>query len=168
MILSGPEIAREVTAGRIVITPFSKEQINPNSYNYRLGTTLKEYVAGHDGETSFREIPIPESGIILKPQMMYLSHTAEVIGSSHYAMSLIGRSSLGRLGLFLQISANLGHTASEHQWTLELVACQPIRLYAGMIVGQVSFWENSGTVVPYEGTYGHLSNTQESRFKTDL
>jgi hypothetical protein len=44
----------------------------------------------------------------------------EELGSRKYAMSLIGRSSIGRLGLFLQVSANLGHTGSSHCWTLEL------------------------------------------------
>lgn len=54
-------------------------------------------------------------------------------------MSLIGRSSTGRLGLFLQVSADLGHTGAEHKWTLELVAAKPIKIYPNMIIGQISF-----------------------------
>ena len=64
-------------------------------------------------------------------------------------MSLIGRSSTGRLGLFLQVSADLGHTGSVHNWTLEIVAAKAIVIYPGMIVGQISFWENLGDVSPY-------------------
>ena len=162
MILTGSKIKEEVARGTIKISPFSEEQVNPNSYNYRLGPILKVY-KNFDGEKSlFEEILIPEEGYVLQPGQMYLGHTKEIIGSSTYAMSLIGRSSMGRYGLFLQVSANLGHTTSEHQWTLEMVAALPIRVYPGMIIGQVSFWRNFGAIVEYGGRYGHLNHPQES------
>jgi len=162
MILTGSKIKEEIARGTIKISPFSEEQVNPNSYNYRLGTILKVY-KNFDGEKSlFEEILIPEEGYVLQPGQMYLGHTKEIIGSSTYAMSLIGRSSMGRYGLFLQVSANLGHTTSEHQWTLEMVAALPIRVYPGMIIGQVSFWRNFGAIVEYGGRYGHLNHPQES------
>lgn len=162
MILTGSKIKEEVARGAIKISPFSEEQVNPNSYNYRLGPLLKVYKS-FDGEKSlFEEVLIPEEGYVLQPGQMYLGHTKEIVGSSSYAMSLIGRSSMGRYGLFLQVSANLGHTTSEHQWTLEIVASLPIRVYSGMIIGQVSFWRNFGTVIEYDGQYGRLNNPQES------
>lgn len=162
MILTGSKIIEEVIAGSIVITPFNEEQINPNSYNYRLGSTLKIFDS-FDGEKSvFREIEIPEGGYTLEPGRMYLGHTEEIIGSFKYAMSLIGRSSMGRCGLFLQVSANLGHTTSEHKWTLELVAAKAMRLYPRMKIGQVSFWKNFGDVEKYNGKYGFLNHPQES------
>lgn len=162
MILTGCKIEEELKAGNIRIEPFSEDQINPNSYNYRLGSTLKVFDYFDGNKSVFKEITIPESGYILEPKKMYLGHTKEIIGSSKYAMSLIGRSSLGRYGLFLQVSANLGHTTSEHQWTLELVATLPIRLYPGMEIGQVSFWENLGVIKRYSGQYGFLNYPQES------
>lgn len=162
MILTGSKIKEEIRNGSIKIDPFSEDQVNPNSYNYRLGPVLKIFKS-FDGERSlFEEITIPKDGYVLQPGQMYLGHTKEVIGSSIYAMSLIGRSSMGRYGLFLQISANLGHTTSEHQWTLEIVAAQPIRIYPGMIIGQVSFWCNFGAVTEYDGRYGRLNHPQES------
>lgn len=162
MILTGSKITEEVKQGNIVINPFCAEQINPNSYNYRLGSTIKVFDR-FDGEKSiFKEIKIPEDGYILEPKKMYLATTKEIIGSSKYAMSLIGRSSMGRYGLFLQVSANLGHTTSKHQWTLEIVAVLPIKLYPGMIIGQVSFWKNYGDVENYNGKYGFLNHSQES------
>lgn len=162
MILTGSKIAEEVRAGNIIIDPFNEDQINPNSYNYRLGSTLKIFDS-FDGEKSvFSEIEIPENGYVLEPGKMYLGHTMEIIGSSKYAMSLIGRSSMGRYGLFLQVSANLGHTTSKHKWTLELVAVKAIKLYPGMKIGQVSFWRNFGDVEKYDGRYGFLNYPQES------
>jgi dCTP deaminase len=156
MILTGSQIIEDLLSGEISIDPFDRNAVNPNSYNYRLGERIK--VFDHfDGQRSiFREVVIPEDGIVLSPRQMYLGHTFEVIGSHKYAMSLIGRSSLGRLGLFLQLSANLGHTMSRHCWTLEIMCAHPIRIYPRMIIGQVSFWHNEGTIVqtsPYYALY---------------
>lgn len=146
MILTGTKITEEIKKGNIVIEPFSIKQINPNSYNYRLGSTIKIFDKFDGVKSIFKEIEIPKDGYVLEPRKMYLATTKEIIGSSKYAMSLMGRSSMGRYGLFLQVSANLGHTTSKHQWTLEIVAALSIRLYPEMIIGQVSFWKNKGDV----------------------
>lgn len=164
MILTGSEIKKEVDSGNIVIEPYSEDQINPNSYNYRLGEKVKVF-SSFDGEKShFEEVDIPEDGFILVPGKMYLANTFEVIGSKKYAMSLIGRSSLGRLGLFLQLSANLGHTTSCHRWTLEIYACLPFKIYPHMKIGQVSFWKNKGKIDRYSGKYGRCSQIKESLY----
>ncbi len=162
MILTGNKIEKEIQVGNIVIKPFCADQINPNSYNYRLGSSLKVFDRFDNEKAVFKEVKIPVSGYVLETGKMYLANTKEIIGSSKYAMSLIGRSSIGRYGLFLQVSANLGHTTSEHKWTLEIVATLPIKLYPGMIIGQVSFWKNFGAVKKYDGQYGHLNHPQES------
>jgi dCTP deaminase len=162
MILTGKEISKQVMNGDIYIDPFSQDEINPNSYNYRLSDTIKIFKKMEGQKPIFENIIIPEDGLILVPQQLYLAHTFEMIGSRKYAMSLIGRSSIGRLGLFLQISANLGHTTSKHQWTLELIAIQKIKIYPRMIIGQVSFWENKGEVEIYTGRYGRVNSIQES------
>jgi len=162
MIITGRKISEEVKSGNIIISPFSEAQVNPNSYNYCLGSKLKIFDK-FDGEKSiFKEIEIPKEGYVLETGKMYLGHTKEIIGSSKYAMSLIGRSSMGRYGIFLQVSANLGHTTSKHKWTLELVAAKAIRLYPGMKIGQVSFWKNFGKIEKYNGKYGFLDHPQES------
>ena len=162
MILTGSEIEKCIQQGSIIITPFSADQVNPNSYNYRIGDNIKVFDS-FDGKTcQFKLVKIPREGIILYPKQMYLGNTMEIIGSNIYAMSLIGRSSLGRLGLFLQLSANLGHTTACHQWTLEMYAVQPIKIYPRMIIGQVSFWTNEGDIHQYQGTYGKYNIPQES------
>lgn len=154
MILTGNEIEKQRNSGRITIEPFNRDQINPNSYNYRLGSKLGvPKLPFSDEATGFDFIEIPADGYRLEAGIMYLGHTCERLGSNVYAMSLIGRSSLGRLGLFLQVSANLGHTGSCHQWTLELVAAAPIIIYSGMRIGQISFWLNEGRPDLYEGGY---------------
>jgi dCTP deaminase len=168
MILTGSEIKKEVLRGNITLSPFNEEQINPNSYNYRLGKVLKEFIHFDGKKSHFKKIIIPKKGYVLKPKTMYLGHTYEIIGSKKYAMSLIGRSSMGRLGLFLQLSANLGHVTSSHNWTLELFAIKSIRLYPEMIIGQVTFWINMGDILEYNGVYGKFTLPQESCYKHDF
>jgi dCTP deaminase len=163
MILTGNEIQRMREEGSITIEPFAADQINPNSYNYRLGPKLGIPEIGQDGSVTFNMIDIPKDGYVIQPMTTYLGHTHEVLGSDIYAMSLIGRSSLGRLGLFLQVSANLGHTGSCHQWTLEIVSAKSFKLYPYMRIGQISFWENKGEVKSYSDGYSKFNVPQPSR-----
>jgi dCTP deaminase len=116
-----------------------------------------------------KRIEIPETGYVLQPGRLYLGHTYERIGSTHFVPSLIGRSSLGRLGLFLQITADLGHLGTYHKWTLEMTVVQPLRIYPKMRIGQVSFWEPQGVpalaVASYAGlpgNYAQFSNSTPS------
>ncbi|MFF3137687.1 dCTP deaminase [Streptomyces mirabilis] len=160
MILTGSAIPEAVTSGEITFDPFDADMINPNSVNYRLGPQLKVQtgrVADPRRPAELETIDLLDDGYVLQPGITYLGATIERIGSHRYVPSLIGRSSLGRLGCFLQVSADLGQLGSVHQWTLEIVVVQPLRVYPGMRAGQVSFWEPSGTAMPYLGTYGHLS-----------
>ena len=159
MILTGRRIEQGVHDGQIVIDPFRPEAVNPNSYNYRLGPLIKAFDAQSG---TFEETVLPDDGLVLRPGPMYLGHTAEVIGSTHYAMKLIGRSSTGRLGLFVQVSADLGHTMSCHRWTLEMVAAHPVRIYPHMVIGQVSFWCNAGAIEPAPALYARFNSPRES------
>ncbi|MFD5029351.1 deoxycytidine deaminase [Streptomyces sp. NPDC058405] len=161
MILTGSAIQQAVARGDITIDPFDPDLVNPNSYNYCLGDVLKVTVgtpADPRRETELETIRIPNSGYELRPRTVYLGATVERIGSPRYVPTLIGRSSLGRLGCFLQISADLGQLGAVHQWTLEIVVVQPLTIYPGMRVGQVSFWDRVGAPMPYLGHYGMLSD----------
>src|SRR6266404_2181812 len=166
MILTGQHIRAEVEAGRITIEPFDAQCLNPNSYNYHLAPNIKIAPAGilePSLEYRWPSIAIAPEGMLLEPGVLYLGHTAEIIGSRDYVTSLIGRSSVGRLGLFLQLSADLGHQGAVHSWTLELSAVQPLIVYAGMRIGQVSFWLPSGLRSLYSGVYGDHHLPMENR-----
>lgn len=162
MILTGSEIKNAVLNSDIELSPFDEKQLNPNSYNYRIDNTIKKYIGFENDKAIFKEEMISESGYLLEKGVIYLANTKEIIGSNKYAMSLIGRSSLGRNGLFLQISANLGHTTSCHKWTLEIVASIPFILYPYMKIGQVSFWTNKGDLKPDVFTYANFNNPHEA------
>lgn len=172
MILTGLEIKKQVYMKRIHIFPFIEENINPNSYNYRLHEDLLEivdYPLDARNKPEFRKISISERGFLLQPGQLYLGSTVEEIGSDHYVTSLIGRSSVGRLGLFLQITADLGHLGAKHRWTLELKVVQPLIVYPMMKIGQVSFWSVDG--IPnklYDGKYAKYSEAHCSELHKEL
>lgn len=159
MILTGSEIGKQVKSGNIMIRPFDLKSVNPNSYNYHLGEELIRLKANGQVE---QKIKIPPDGYQLDASTTYLGSTHEVIGSDSYVTSLIGRSSVGRLGLYLQISADLGNLGPAHKWTLELVCVQPIILYPRMAIGQVSFWVPEGEILPYQGIYTRFNRPTAS------
>ncbi|MGA5284891.1 dCTP deaminase [Streptomyces griseoincarnatus] len=163
MILTGDEILRQRELGRIQIEPFDADMANPNSFNYRLGAMLRVHtskVIDALGEQPLEEIKIPEEGLVLEPGRIYLGTTLEKIGGDTFVPHLIGRSSTGRLGLFLQYSAPLGNIGAAHCWTLEIKVVQPLRVYAGMRVGQVTFWRAEGRVDLYDGYFGRHSEAR--------
>ncbi|MBX7066816.1 MAG: hypothetical protein K1X28_06260 [Parachlamydiales bacterium] len=167
MILTGSEIEKQVSSGKIHISPFLKGQVNPNSYNYRLSASLLEIVdpiIDPVEKNQLREIEMPEEGYLLYPKRLYLGCTFEEIGSSEYVPTLIGRSSLGRLGLFLQITADLGQLGTCHSWTLELKVVQPLVVYPRMVIGQVCFWRVDGNSESlYKGKYHRDSKPRSSK-----
>lgn len=171
MILSGTKIQEKVLSGEIVIEPFSPLQINPNSYNFRLGRTLKVYAdpiidPKQPNKTYTEEIP-PE-GFVLQPSKLYLGHTEEVMGSNHFVPIIRGRSSIGRIGLFVHITADLIDIGSINQWTLQMHCVQPVRIYAGMLIGQVTFWRVEGEISLYQGKYQGSRGPMSSQIYRDF
>ena len=169
MILSGLKIKEEIINSNIFIEPFDDNLMNPNSYNYRLGYELLEIdeeIIDSKKKTKTRLIKLTDDGYVLKPHKLYLGSTFECIGSKSYVTQLIGRSSIGRLGLFLQVTAPLGHVGCKHRWTLELKAVQPIKVYPKMRIGQVTFWKifgnNDKTYI--DGKYNNYSKPHVSMF----
>ena len=151
VILTGPEIYREVIDGHITIRPFVPQQLNPNSYNYRLGPHILLIDARGDPIGPF--LNLKDGPLTLMPGRVYLAHTAETIGSRNYVTMLNGRSSVGRLGMFLNLSADLGQLGPAHQWTLEIKVVQPLTIYYKMKVGQATFWVPKGEGEEYRGEY---------------
>lgn len=171
MILTGPEIARQRHAGRITIEPFSPEQVNPNSYNFRLGPVLKVYadeMLDVRRPNPAQELAIPETGLVLRPDRIYLGSTVEVMGSDSYVPIIRARSGIARLGLFVHVTADLIDIGSVNQWTLQLHAVQPVRIYPGLLIGQVTFWTTQGDVTLYSGKYQGTRGPQESRIHQDF
>lgn len=171
MILSGLKIKSEVESGNITINPFNVNDINPNSYNYTLGDYLKVYeedVLDAKRKLKVKIVPIPDEGIIIEPGKIYLGYTKEVIGSDKYVPVITGRSSTGRLGLFVQITSDLVDIGFKGNLTLQLHATQRVRIYKGMKIGQVLFYRIYGDVSLYKGKYQGSEGPRESEVWRDF
>jgi dCTP deaminase len=170
VILTGREIIAAASDGRVRISPFAAAQVNPNSYNVRLGSRILVYtspVIDAYQPNPTREIIIGPRGLVLTPGELYLGHTLEEVGSDAYVPLLFGRSSVGRLGLFVEITAPIGDIGFHGQWTLMLSAIRPLRVYDGMKIGQIMFFVSIGAIDLYVGKYQSSAGPQPSQYWRD-
>jgi dCTP deaminase len=168
VILTAAEIVKEIEAGDIVVQPFHVGQVEPNSYGFRLGHNFVTYC---DSVLDPRRSPRTETvcaddlgRFILEPGKFYLGHTLEYMGSRVYASTLYARRSVATLGVWIQVSAPLGHTGEARQWTLEMRAIKPTILYAGSLIGKIAFWRTSGEVMQYDGLYTGTAGPHPSAY----
>lgn len=171
MILSGLKIKEEVKNNKIIISPFDENDVNPNSYNYTLGDYVKVYVndvLDSKCKQEVKIIPIPDDGLVLETNKVYLGFTNEVIGSDYYVPVITGRSSTGRLGLFVQITSDLVDIGFKGRLTLQMHATQPVKIYMGMKIGQIMFWRIFGDVDLYNGKYQNSIEPRESEVWRDF
>lgn len=155
MILTAARISEEIEAGAIVVSPFRPGQLNGSSYSFRLGEELFEPAsdAHLPDQHAERVLPIKDEGVRLEPGRLYLGTTQETIGSRSYVVLLGGSREAARLGIFVQLSANLGNLGDAHRWTLELTCVQPVTIYPKMLIGRVIFCVPQGDIEFYSGEY---------------
>lgn len=171
MILSGKKIEQELNKN-IFIEPFEKSQLNPNSYNLRLHEDLMVYdspVLDMRKANTASPVKIPKEGILLETNKLYLGRTLEFTRTENYVPMLEGRSSVGRLGLFVHITAGFGDVGFSGFWTLEMFCVQPIRIYAGAEICQIFYHSIEGEFEKYSsGKYQNNSGIQASMMYKDF
>lgn len=153
MILSGKEIERRI-GGDIKIEPYTKDQLNPNSYNLRLHNKVlvyDNYELDMKKKNTASELIIPEEGLLLEKDKLYLGRTLEYTETNNLVPMLEGRSSIGRLGLFVHVTAGFGDVGFSGFWTLEMFCVQPIRIYPDVQICQIFYHTIEGDFESYEG-----------------
>lgn len=151
MILSGKEI-RNHLGKDILIEPFDEKQLNPNSYNLRLHNELmvyKETVLDMKKQHEIETFIIPDEGYVMRPGELYLARTFEYTRTDRFVPMLEGRSSIGRLGLFIHITAGFGDVGFNGFWTLEMSCLKPVRIYAGVEICQIFYHTIAGEYERY-------------------
>ena len=152
MILSGHEIRAQL-GNNIVIDPFDESRLNPNSYNLALYHELmiyEEVELDMRKSNRVRRVDIPEEGLVINPGRLHLGRTAERTETHNLVPMIEGRSSIGRLGLFVHVTAGFGDVGFRGYWTLEMFAVQPVRVYAGVPICQIFYHDIRGEVTEYE------------------
>lgn len=172
MLLSDRDIAQFVSAGHIVLDPWDPAMIQPSSVDVHLDRMFRLF-ANHKYDvidpakeqpelTRLVEVE-PDGAFVLHPGEFVLGATYEYVSlGDNVAARLEGKSSLGRLGLLTHSTAGFIDPGFSGHITLELsnTATMPIKLYPGMKIGQLCFFQLSS---PAEQPYG--SGANESRYQ---
>ena len=171
MILSGKEIQRHI-GKEIIIEPFDQSRVNPNSYNLTLHNELLVY-ENHELDMKklnpTKRITIPVEGLVLEPNRLYLGRTNEFTKTEGFVPMLEGRSSTGRLGLFIHVTAGFGDVGFAGYWTLEIFCIQPIRIYPNAEICQIYYHSIEGDYEPYKsGKYQNNTDIQPSLMYKDF
>ena len=152
MILSDDKILEAIAKGDIVIEPFDPEALGTNSYDVHLGKYLavyEELELDAKKHNKTRGIAIPPEGYVIEPGTIYLGVTKEYTETHHCVPFLEGKSSVGRLGIDIHATAGKGDVGFCNHWTLELSCVQPVRIYAGMPIGQLIYFAVEGSIRNY-------------------
>lgn len=154
MILSDSEIFKQIRSGNIVIAPFVRGNLGSNSYDVTLGSTIKTYVnpeLDSAGKNAVQVFEIPTTGYVFRPGNLYLAVTREYTETRKCVPYLEGKSSLARLGISIHQTAGKGDVGFKGYWTMEITVVHPVRVYAGMKIGQLIYNEVKGEVLlPYD------------------
>ena len=152
MILSDQAILEAMQQGEILIEPFRPECLGTNSYDVHLAKHLAVYedeVLDARQHNQIRHFEIPEAGFVLQPGKLYLGVTQEYTETHRCVPFLEGKSSVGRLGIDIHATAGKGDVGFCNTWTLEISCTQPVRVYAGMPIGQLIYFEVRGQISNY-------------------
>ena len=162
MILSDTRILEEMERGTIKVEPYKREHLGSNSYDVHLGKMLAKYkdeVLDAKKHNKIDFFDIPEEGFVLQPHVFYLGVTAEYTETHAHVPFLEGKSSTGRLGIDIHATAGKGDVGFCGNWTLEISVKQPVRVYAGMPVGQLIYFPVEGDI---EVKYNEKKNAKYS------
>jgi dCTP deaminase len=161
MILSDKTIKELIKKRTLKVEPFDEELVQCSSLDLRLGFQIARYkvkdfldVKRQNWETEIEEIT--EEGFFIQPKEFILATTLEYIElPSNLTAFVEGRSSLGRLGLFIE-NAGWVDAGFKGQLTLELFNANsyPIKLYPEMKICQLVFAKlDTNPEKPYSGKY---------------
>jgi len=163
VLLSDRDILAEIDAKRIVVEPYDETMIQPSSIDFRLDRYFRVFEnhryphidpAVDQSDLTRQVEPVGDEAFILHPGEFVLGSTLEVVSlPNDLAARVEGKSSLGRLGLLTHATAGFVDPGFSGHVTLELanVATLPIKLYPGMKIGQLCFFQLSS---PAEHPYG--------------
>ncbi|MBO1754770.1 dCTP deaminase [Allobranchiibius sp. CTAmp26] len=163
MLLSDRDIRAQIDAGRVQLDPYDAAMIQPSSIDIRMDRFFRLFdnhkypfidpAADQEDLTRLVEVEAGEP-FVLHPGEFVLGSTYErVTLPDDVAARVEGKSSLGRLGLLTHATAGFVDPGFNGHVTLELsnVATLPIKLWPGMKIGQLCFFQLSS---PAENPYG--------------
>lgn len=150
MFLSDVDIKKAVTSGEVVIKPFTRAQLQPASYDIRLGNKFVENDASATHiidparkifAKTTEKIVRDGAEFVLHPGVSVLGLSKEYFGSDHFLAQVSGKSSLARIGLMIHNTAGIINPGHFLHITFEITnqSNVPIILRPGMEIAQITF-----------------------------
>jgi dCTP deaminase len=152
VILTDIKIRESIANGEIVIEPYREECLGTNSYDVHLGKYFAVYtdrVLDAKKHNKVDHFEIGEEGFVLQPGTLYLGVTEEYTETHNSVPFLEGKSSIGRLGIDIHATAGKGDVGFSNTWTLEISCVHPVRVYPGMPIGQLIYFQIQGGIENY-------------------
>ena len=116
-----------------------------------------------------KEIIISEEGYKLEPNELYLGRTLEYTTTKNFVPMIEGRSSIGRLGIFIHITAGFGDVGFSGYWTLEIFCIKPIIIYPNVEIAQLYYHTIDGEYEEYNSSkYQNNTDVQPSMLYKDF
>lgn len=155
-----------------LISPFNRKQVQPASYDLTLDRYFRRFVPAGPGNrravdprdpTDYSVLDEVDDRYLLEPHAFVLASTVERVTIPDDLVGRVeGRSSLGRLGLFVHVTAGFIDPGFQGHITLELFCAHPngLWLYPGMPIGQIAFEKMSGPCSEPYGASGRSSKYQ--------
>lgn len=174
MIVSDETLKTMIASRTIVVEPIEPYQIQPASIDLRLGRHFlkidENSVDSLSLETEPVYVEIEKDEIVIPPHSFLLATTVEYIKLPTNVTAFVeGRSSIGRMGLFIQ-NAGWVDPGFEGTITLELFNANrlPLRVASGRRICQIVFaLMDRRTNKPYAGKYQGQRRTVGSRIWQD-
>ena len=176
-MLTGKQIITDVKNGFITISDFNEKYIGPNSYDLHWSDKISRVIRNTDRCKTVRNTidmleeqkvetrDISEKGLLILPNQLYLISTKEIVGSNIYIPRIVGRSSIGRMGIQISQHADFGDIGFIGRWTLQVTVVNPTIIYPNLRVCHVYFEEPYGdTSIKYNGRYQGSIDATPSRF----
>ncbi|RMH80277.1 MAG: dCTP deaminase [Acidobacteria bacterium] len=175
MILSDATIRELIKEGKLRVEPFREESLQSSSLDLTLGSELVLYATEcidiKDPRVPIQKVLIPDEGFLIPPKDFLLATTEEYIKLPEDITAFVeGRSSLGRLGLFIE-NAGWVDAGFEGQITLELYNANscPIRIYRGIRICQIVLAKlDRKAERPYRGKYWGQKGATPSKIYMDF
>lgn len=182
MILSDAMIEWERSKGNILIEPWDDACLGSNSYDVHLSPHFMVYDTGYDHNggkpmqglnprpidarmpNKVHEFDITDEGYTLLPGTLYLGSIIEYTETRAHVPFIDGKSSVGRLGIFIHCTAGRGDAGFFNHWTLEISCVQPVIVYPGMPIGQLYYFTIDGPIRrPYNEKPGAKYNGRDPK-----
>ena len=160
MILTDTQILEAIENGDIVISPFDRSCLGTNSYDVHLARFMAVYtddMLDAKVHNHIKHFEIGPEGFVIHPGEIYLGVTEEYTETHRAVPFLEGKSSVGRLGIDIHATAGKGDVGYCNTWTLEISCVKPVRIYAGMPIGQLIYFTVDGEI---QNAYNKKANAK--------